>query len=275
MNSGAGSSNAPDAMHSAVARRPLNRLMLAIDGEPCRFGCTYCFAQFVQYEQPRTLSEVEARPELSEHIDVIYPACDTDLFARRDFESVIGRVTKLRKSISISTKASVGRRAIAALQTASSELSRFGAVVKVGVSISTKYSVPEIEPRTPGYRSRLNSLARLRDAGLPNALVLRPLLADVSDREYEEVLRDCAGITDRVLLGDEWLDAGDRFRASRGADASPVVLRGTVNWARNEPQWLQRHIPGRAQGLEAYGTALGLKFFDSDSRLMEDVLGSE
>lgn len=253
----------------------MNRLMLAIDGEPCRFGCTYCFAQFVQYEQPRTLSEVEARPELSEHIDVIYPACDTDLFARRDFESVIGRVTKLRKSISISTKASVGRRAIAALQTASSELSRFGAVVKVGVSISTKYSVPEIEPRTPGYRSRLNSLARLRDAGLPNALVLRPLLADVSDREYEEVLRDCAGITDRVLLGDEWLDAGDRFRASRGADASPVVLRGTVNWARNEPQWLQRHIPGRAQGLEAYGTALGLKFFDSDSRLMEDVLGSE
>lgn len=268
-------SDARDPEFATAVKTPLNRLMLAIDGEPCRFGCTYCFAQFAQYEQPRTLREIEARPELVDHIDVIYPACDTDLFARRDYEDVLERVTNLRKSISISTKASVGRRAISALQTASNALSRFGAVIKVGVSISTKYSIPEIEPRTPGYRSRVSSLARLRDAGLPNSLVLRPLLADVSDREYEEVLHDCAGVTERVLLGDEWLDAGDRFRASRGADASPVVLSGTVNWARNQPEWLQRRIPGRAEGLQAYGSALGFKVFDSDARLMGDVLGSE
>lgn len=251
----------------------MNRLMLAIDGEPCRFGCTYCFAQFAQYEQPRTLAELERDPELAREVDVIYPACDTDLFARADFEEILEQVVRFGRSISISTKAAIGRRAVAALQKSSSELQRSGAIIKVGISISTKHRVAEIEPRTPGYTARVRSLARLQAAGIANSLVFRPLLADVSDREYEEILRDCDGLTERVLLGDEWLDAGDRFRIARGADANPVISIRNVNWARSNPDWAQRHIPGRAESLQQYAEALGYRVFDSDALLMEDVIG--
>ncbi|GAA4065110.1 hypothetical protein GCM10023065_15970 [Microbacterium laevaniformans] len=256
-----------------VGGKALTRLMLAIDGEPCRFGCTYCFAQFAQYEQPRTLSELQAEPTLARDVDVIYPACDTDLFARSDFEEILQTVAKFGKSISISTKASIGRRAVAALQATTVQLEKSGAVLKVGVSVSTKYSVAEIEPRTPGYRSRVRSLAQLKSAGIANSLVFRPLLADVSDREYEEIMRDCEGLTERILLGDEWLDAGDRFRVARGADATPVISVRSVGWARSNPDWAQRYIPGRAQSLQSYGESLGFRVFDSDASLMGDVIG--
>lgn len=250
----------------------LTRIMLAIDGQPCRFGCTYCFAQFSQYEPPMTLNDVLRKPELVHPFDVIYPACDTDLFARNDFEYILEKIVEFGKSISISTKANINNRAIKALISAASELRKVGAVVKVGISISTKHRIPEIEPRTPGYRSRIRSLSRLNQEGIISSLVLRPLLADISNREYEEILRDCHGSTKHVLIGDEWLDASDHFRAARGADANFVISVGTVNWARNNPTWRQRSIPGRRRILEDYGRPLGYRFFDSDLALMEDII---
>lgn len=250
----------------------LSRLMLSIDATPCRFACTYCFAGFSQYARPMTLEELEAQPSRADDFDILYPACDTDLFARSDYESILDRVVRFGKSISISTKAVMNRRALRALTPIAEELSRKSAAVKVGVSLSTKYGVPQIEPRTPPYQMRLRSLMALKDAGIPNALILRPLLADISDDEYREILIDTAGLTTRVLLGDEWLDEGDGYRAMGRTVELPVVQARRVNWAPGIPVWHQRSILGREERLVDMGVELGFRMFRSDLDLMRDVL---
>ena len=262
----------PSVIRSESVPPPLSRMLLSIDGQPCPFGCTYCFANFSQYVAPRTLGEIEAQPTLAESVDVLYPACDVDLLARPDLDDVLRRVARFGKSVSISTKASVGTRALRSLQWLQGELAVQGSVLKVSVSVSTKFRFLEVEPRTPGYESRVRSLRALKDAGIPNSLVFRPLLADVSDREYEEILRDCEGLTSRLLVGDEWLDSGPKARSAAGIDARPLLSLRVVNWAAEEPTWTQRAIPGRVEHLKSYAGRFGFSLFESDLDLMRDVL---
>lgn len=250
----------------------LTRLLLSIDDQACPFGCTYCFAQFGQYIPPATLAEVEADPGQYSQIDIIYPACDSDLFARNDFEDILQRVGEFKKSVSISTKAQVGRRAIATLRSLQNSLRPHGAVVKIGISISTKHAASVIEPHTPGYEARLRSLSRLRDEGIPSALVLKPMLSDVPDTEYREILSDCVGLTNRVLVGDEWLDQGEKYRRPRIFEKKSSVSQATVNWLPSHPQWSQRSMPGRISNLRKVAEELELKLFESDLHLMHDVL---
>ena len=260
------------ASQPAPSPEPLSRMLLSIDSDPCPFGCTYCFAQFDQYVPPTSLDELEANPERCTSVDILYPACDSDLFARSDFDSILERVAKFGKSVSVSTKAQIGNRAVSALQELRSALASSSAVIKVGISISTKYSVSSIEPRTPGYDARLRSLARLRQEDIPSALILRPLLSDVSDAEYEEILTDCSELTNRVLVGDEWLDQGNRFREARSLAGSSVISQAVVNWLPTKPEWSRRSSPGRVDKIRSVAERLGLALFESDVELMHDVL---
>lgn len=252
--------------------KPLTRMLMSIDDQACPFGCTYCFAQFEQYVPPSTLIDIEAEPARCANVDILYPACDSDLFARKDFEEILHRVGAFGKSVSVSTKAQVGDRAVSALRTLQRTLSSSGAVVKVGISISTKYSVSEIEPSTPGYDARIRSLARLRDENIPSALVLRPLLAEISDLEYEEILDDCSGLTRRVLVGDEWLDQSAKSPRAGILDRVSSVSIARVNWISSRPEWSQRSMPGRVADLRQAAARLGLKLFESDLEIMSDVL---
>jgi DNA repair photolyase len=79
------------------------RLLLTIDQTPCPFGCTYCFAAFHGYERPKTMREVCENPSLLDSVDVVYPACDVDLFARSDALKILSQAIRWKRSISIST----------------------------------------------------------------------------------------------------------------------------------------------------------------------------
>lgn len=253
-------------------KRPLKRMLMSIDDQVCPFGCTYCFAQFEQYVPPATLADAEADPGRCANVDVLYPACDSDLFARKDFGDILHRVGVFGKSVSVSTKAQIGNRAIYALRALQQTLAPSGAVVKVGISISTKYSGPRVEPSTPGYDARLRSLARLREENIPSALVLRPLLAEIPDQEYEEILSDCSGLTNRVLVGDEWLDQSMRSPRARIAASISTVSKAPVDWIPTRPEWSRRSMPGRVENLRQVSSRLGLELFESDLDIMNDVL---
>lgn len=258
--------------------RPISRLLLEVDGRPCSFGCSYCFANFSQYERPLWLSELEANLSLAEDIDVIYPACDSDLFARPDAISVLRRVASLGKSISISTKASLSREHAKQVADIASTLSQAGHVLKVGISVSTNSSIQQIEPRTPSYIARLKTVERLRTEGVVTALVLRPLLADVPDEEYLDIIRDFEPFVDSVLLGDEWLDKS-KTNPRRGLDdlAVPeaIVRSRIVAWAQGGPIWEERLTLGRIEGLTAAVQSLGMTPYTSDLDLMADLLSSK
>jgi len=251
------------------------RLMLSIDAEPCPFRCSYCFADFADYTRRPTLDDAIFCPDMLNAIEVVYPACDVDLFVRADAAAILERTVTLGRSISVSTKACLSARHLRALVKAKAALSLVGHTIKVGVSVSTKYSVALIEPGTPSYESRLRSLRALGLAGVPTALVLRPLLAEISDREYEEILKDCANLSDTVLFGDEWVDEVSERRNVAGADGAPETALERPRWLAEAPLWRKRTIPGRAEHLAACAGALGYRAYHSDLPLMEHLIGEQ
>ena len=73
----------------------MRRLMLNSDARKCPFGCTYCFADFSQYRGPPTLENVESNPSLLRGVELIYPACDTDLFGVTGALAILERAGRL------------------------------------------------------------------------------------------------------------------------------------------------------------------------------------
>lgn len=250
------------------------RLLLSLASEPCPFGCTYCFADFSQYSPGPTLDELEADPRLLGGVRVIYPACDADLFVRRDAAEVLIRTAGLRRSISISTKARVSPSHIELLQRLNRELGDFGQLLKVGVSFSNRSRVAEIEPRTPTYERRLETLSRLRHAGIPTIAVLRPLLADIDDAEYEALIADVAPFVPGVLMGDEYLDTQEsRRRVPWRIAVGPTGVRSrSVNWLASPTVWPVRETPGRIGRLSAHASSLGLAAYTSDLQVMDSLI---
>jgi hypothetical protein len=250
------------------------RLLLTLASEPCPFGCTYCFAEFSQYSPGPTLDELEADPRLLDGVQIIYPACDADLFVRRDAAEVLIRTAALRRSISISTKARVRRSHIELLQRLNRELGDFGQLLKVGVSFSNRSRVAEIEPRTPTYERRLETLSRLQHAGIPTIAVIRPLLADIDDGEYEALIADVAPFVLGVLMGDEYLDAQESRRRvpSRIATGPTGVRSRSVNWLASPAVWPVRETLGRITRLSAYAASLGVAAYTSDLQIMDSLI---
>lgn len=248
-----------------------SRILVSSSNDSCPFGCTYCFARFSQYRGGTHLDELIASLPNPPHADFLYPDCDGDLFASRDWRTVMDQIPLLPYSVSLSTKARIGAEQLDRSTKLQTQLRTFGRFLKIGVSVSTKHSASEIEPHTPAYDSRMESLRRLHAAGIPNALVLRPLLAEVSDEEYGEILKEARQHTERVLVGDEWLDSLVP-RALQRPEAHQLEAKSTsVGWVPGQPRWTKRQVAGRIDRLRKFAGSLGYLYFESDMALMADL----
>jgi hypothetical protein len=224
--------------------------------------CRYCFADFSQYERPLSFADVEHFPGLLEGIDVIYPACDVDLFATSKPLDVLRRAASLGPSISVSTKAALSDKLVTGLATVTEELQTRDRILKIGISISTKRNCGALEPRAARYAARLENLRLLQRASVPSCLVLKPILSDVPLAEYCEIVSNAAGLTECILIGDEYLDMSTP-RISPG-----VLSQRPVGWAVNQPTWpVSVHAEHKA-AIKRYAERLGFSVFDSDLELM-------
>ena len=251
----------------------LARMLVTIDEQPCPYGCSYCFTKFSQYDRPMNLAMLESSSSLLDNIDVLYPACDVDLFARSDALTVLERVVALGRSISISTKAPLRQSVVSTIAGHAGQMAHTGKILKIGVSFATKYHVPDIEPRTPSYNMRLDALRSLGQEEIPCAAVVKPLLADIPDSEYEEILDDVGGITPYVLLGEEWLDSRpERQRSCIKEPREAIVSKQPVTWIGGKPDWPIRETPDRLDRLNKYAANLGLDVSESDIDLMGKLM---
>lgn len=251
----------------------MNRLLLTVGGKRCSFGCTYCFADFSQYESPPTLDEAVAGQLDLEGVDVVYPACDVDIFAmRKRWAEVLTSSAALGRSLSISTKAVLTGDQIEEISRLAEIHRATGLVLKVSVSASTMHSCDEIEPRAANWEARLNVLRRLAIAGVTSCIVLKPVLPEIPTAEYEEMLNQAAAVTSAVVLGDEYVDDDHRMRRPSQADTSGSLSSRRVRWLNGSPQWLVRECGDRLRYLAEYASSVGLAAHFSDLDFMESAM---
>jgi hypothetical protein len=138
--------------------------------------------------------------------------------------------------------------------------------LKIGVSISTQLRIASIEPGTASYADRLGNLEILDRSRIPSSLVLRPILQQSSDAEYEQILFDARGRTSRVLLGEEYMDSVATAKEYLATQSRPV------QWLAGAPRWTFVPCPDRIRILSGCAAQLRYRVFHSDADLMEDLV---
>jgi hypothetical protein len=244
----------------------MKRLLLTVKGGRCPFGCSYCFAGFSQYEKPFSLEDLDRHPDMLNGIDVIYPACDIDLFALPDPIGILKRIARYGRTISVSTKARIAPKVAAALGELETLLVARGCFLKVSVSLSTKCSIGEIEPRAANFEERLVNLRLLNDFSVPHSVIIKPILPQIDIAEYFEIIRSVSGYTNFLGVGDLYLDVEDR--RSYGGSAGNDITFSKVSWARGIPTWPCIKEPTKMSMMVDFAESLGMKCFFSDLEFM-------
>lgn len=251
----------------------MRRMLLTIAGTKCPFGCTYCFADFREYQAPVTLETVEQNPTLLCDVDIVYPACDVDLFALPDPVGLLWRTARLGKSISVSTKAKLSRKMVGEVSAVAASLRDAACVLKVGVSFSTKYRVPQLEPHAVSYDVRLDNLRFLQAAGVPTCAVLKPIMASLPVAEYLEIVRDTSAHTSLFLLGDRYLDSATQSPDLTSLPGAELTNR-RVHWAPGQPTWPVQVAADHVAAIKRGIVKIKKHYFDSDLQLMQALMGT-
>lgn len=266
-----------NSIADVVDSRPaqgMPRLMLTAPGPPCPFRCSYCFANFSDYATPDSIESLRQRLDTLPLDSIIYPACDVDLFARRDAVDLLGDILSWRRHISVSTKARLSRRTLVSLKEMAEQARQQHTVLKIGVSIAATTSLRRIEPNAPAFTERLRTLRCLVEAGVETALLLRPLLVDVPFSEIDELLRTCRELTNRVLIGEEYVDPEEARSLMPGAASDTVIRHQTPSWAPAQVHWRQRTSPTRLQRATDVALNLDYSVCGNDQELIGLIIGT-
>lgn len=218
----------------------MKRYFFTVGRKKCPFGCTYCFTEFNNYIRPPSIYSLLDGSILIDDIDIIYPACDIDFFALKNWREILQSLVKYKKTIVISTKATLTNDDVSFIFKIYQQLLSCGGFLKIGISITTKFSVENIEPKTPSYDNRLSSAKRLYYTGVPICLIMKPLLVEIGDGELNSIIDDFHSISNILLTGDEYLDS-ESPRAIEYIDSENVIIESKlVNWKEDKAEWNAR-----------------------------------
>lgn len=210
----------------------------------CEHGCVYCYARpahaymdlspGLDFES-RLFYKVDAAALLERELDADSYHCspiaiggNTDAYQPIEKEYRITRqiievLARRQHPFSIVTKSSLVERDIDLL----APLAKLG-LVRIFVSITTLDNrlMQKMEPRATAPRRRLQTLARLTEAGIPTGVMFAPVIPAINDSEMESVLEQSA---------------------TAGADsAGYVLLRLPHEIKALFREWLDLHYPLKA-----------------------------
>lgn len=235
-----------------------NRVLVPV-GEPCPFGCRYCYTRGGEVG----LSRVSAEEILGRFrqfaqetaFDTIQFGYDGDPFARPERGlAMLGRLATMRKHVNFSTKALLEGATIDALDDIRCQMEAAGTMLSALISLSCWDSAPIVEPHTPSPRERIQTLANLKRIGVPAFIAVRPVLPHIADSEYEQIVDEgiragCEGF----ILGPLYVDARGQFARFVPPDILATVpgRTGSVPWSAHSPTWTRYEDPARLQRLLA------------------------
>lgn len=250
---------------SSISLPPPSRIFLSPRGVKCPFGCTYCFTNFSQYKPQQYLEDFLDGKIGYQPGDILYPACDVEFFRMEGWQEILREICTLPIVVSISTKAMLSLDDVHEIKKSSEAANKSGGFLKVGISISTKYSVKELEPRTPLYAHRLASASLLSNAHIPCCLILKPLHYNIPSEEYFEIIRDFSLFTSTILTGDLYLD--DRNKNS--IDTNTKSRK--VSWIKHDNTWNYICMEKKISELEQFIKSRQLTCCHSDEEAIQSL----
>ena len=226
-------------------------------GEPCPFGCRYCYTRNGEVG----LARVEAEDILTSFSQFVREAdCETiqfgydgDPFARPERGiAMLKALAKMGKHVNFSTKAFLQDPVLGALKDIRAQMEASGTVLSALVSLSCWDSALSVEPHTPSPSERNLTVANLKHIGIPVFIAVRPILPHVPDSEYERIVDEgiragCEGF----ILGPLYADAKGRYVRF----IPPTLLAqvpgqaGSVPWSAHAPTWTRYEDADRLQRL--------------------------
>ena len=233
-----------------------NRVLVPV-GEPCPFGCRYCYTRggevgLARVDEEEILSLF--RPfALQNSFETIQFGYDGDPFARPERGlAMLRQLAMLGKHVNFSTKALIEGPVLAALSEIRRTMEAQETTLSALVSLSCWDSAPAVEPHTPSPSERMLTVANLKRTGIPVFIALRPILPHIPDIEYERI------VVEGVHAGSEGFIVGPLYADARGQFVRfipPGVLKTvpsriyTVSWSAHMPTWTRYEDPARLQRL--------------------------
>ena len=233
-----------------------NRVLVPV-GEPCLFGCRYCYTRGGEVG----LSRVKAEEILTRFqqfasetpFETIQFGYDGDPFSRpeRGIE-MLDQLSRMHKHLNFSTKALIEGALLEALSDIRCRMEATGKTLSALVSLSCWDSAPTVEPHTPSPVERMLTIANLKSIDIPVFIAVRPVLPHIPDEEYERIADE--GIRagcDGFILGPLYADARGQFVRFIPPEILAKVpsQTGSVSWSAHAPTWKRYEEIARRQRL--------------------------
>lgn len=214
-------------------------------GEPCPFGCKYCYTRTGEVgparAEPTDILQKFQEFAQTHVFDYIQFGYDGEPFARPERGlMMLQQLATLGKQISFSTKALVEGDILDSLASIQKTMLLSQTTLVGLVSLSCWHSASSIEPHTPTPHERITTLANLKQVGIPAFIAIRPILPHLPQDEYEYLIDEAlkAGC-DGFILGPLYSDDKGRFVRFIPEDVLKTVPyeRVVVSWSAHTPVW--------------------------------------
>jgi len=228
----------------------------------CEHGCVYCYARpthaymglspgldfeteiFVKEGAAQLLERELSAPGYA--AKTLMLGANTDPYqpvekSRRITRSILETLSRCDHPVGIVTKSALVARDIDLL----APMARKG-LAKVAISVTTldRSLARAMEPRAASPERRLETIARLADAGIPVAVLVAPIIPALNDAEIETVLT--------------------RAHAAGAREAGYIMLRLPLELRDLFSEWLVTHFPAKARHvLSLVRSTRGGKLYDA------------
>jgi DNA repair photolyase len=233
-----------------------NRVLVPV-GEPCPFGCRYCYTRGGEVGLARVKEEdILSRFQQFAHetpFETIQFGYDGDPFARPERGiTMLMQLARMGKHVNFSTKALIEGPILDALSEIRSDMEADGTTLSAQISLSCWESAPTVEPHTPSPSERVRTIANLKRIGIPAFIAVRPVLPHIPDSEYDRIVDEgihagCEGF----ILGPLYADMPGRFVRFIPPALLALVPGQTVkvSWSAHAPTWTRYEDTTRLQRL--------------------------
>ncbi len=252
-----------------------NRVLVPV-GEPCPFGCKYCYTRGGEVGLSKlSIEEVLLQFQSFAHdtqFETIQFGYDGDPFARPERGiAMLKRLATMGKNLNFSTKAALGASTLNALEEIYKYMEAEGTTLSALVSVSCWDSASIVEPHTPSPSERMLTVANLKRIGLPVFIAVRPILPHISDLEYERIAAE--GIRagcDGFVLGPLYADDRGQFVRFIPAEILKTTpsRKSVVSWSAHAPTWTRYEDTTRLHRLSAMIERSGGRVFVSSADSM-------